>query len=103
MYRFNWYNLAIYSLKEINDSALKQPEFALEFAAEVLTPETLEHCARRDPWAALRFAAERLTPETLDWCALKEPECALECAKGLLSPEIIKLAEDQLLIQKLAR
>jgi len=63
------------------------PDYALESAARLLTPERLDQCAGERPDYALEYAAGLLTPERLDWCAVECPSYALEYAAGLLTPE----------------
>ena len=61
------------------------PDYALEYAAGLLTPERLDRCAVEWPDYALEYAAHLLTPERLDWCAVKRPDYALEYAADLLT------------------
>jgi len=47
----------------------------------------LDRCAKECPDYALEYAAGLLTPERLDRCVVEWPDYALEYAAGLLTPE----------------
>ena len=49
--------------------------------------QTVGSWVRQRPLAALRYAADLLTPEQLDACAKQWPRTAMRCATYLLTPE----------------
>ena len=53
---------------QVGAVARRDPWFMLRYAADRLSPATLDWCARAEPWPALHYAADRLTSETLAYC-----------------------------------
>lgn len=79
----------------VGEAASRHPEAALRYAAQLLTPERLDACAKAAPYVALEYADHLLHPGQLDACAQADPWAALRYAANLLTPERLDWCKQQ--------